>query len=414
MTTSTPPSANTRRARFPALQAWRVLSGAQLTLLVGGLLVNIGTFAVYPYLAVLLRERLGIGIAQVGVILGAATLVQFASAPFTAALAERIGLKRSLLVATCLYTLGALTYLGGMGEPALMVVALFLSCGAGALYSPAYRAYLVQSATAEQRPQVVSAGNAAGNLGIALGPVAGALFLHEPALLFTLSTALYSVLMAGHVLLRPERPAEGGQPAVEPFRRVLRGLARVPFAVTALTHYLYMQFYQYLSVYADGRLATALYGAIMMGYSLGLAVVQPLAARWVGRTRHSAAMAFGFSFMALGMAAFATGRPAGVAAGAAAMSVGTGVLFLKNELEALELSERSAAVTFGQQRLAVGVGALLSGVIGGAVYGLFERAGLLPGFWLVVAAQCVLLPPLVFLVATRRPSGRKSEVGAPE
>lgn len=413
MTTSTPPSASTRRARFPALRAWRVLSGAQLALLVGGLLVNIGTFAVYPYLAVLLRERLGIGIAQVGVILGAATLVQFASAPFTAALAERIGLKRSLLVATCLYTLGALTYLGGMGEPALMVVALFLSCGAGALYSPAYRAYLVQSATAEQRPRVVSAGNAAGNLGIALGPVAGALFLHEPALLFTLSTVLYSVLMAGHALLRPERPAEGGQPAVEPFRRVLRGLARVPFAVTALTHYLYMQFYQYLSVYADGRLATALYGAIMMGYSLGLAVVQPLAARWVGRTRHSVAMAFGFSFMGLGMAAFATGRPAGVAAGAAAMSVGTGVLFLKNELEALELSERSAAVTFGQQRLAVGVGALLSGVIGGAVYGLFERAGLLPGFWLVVAAQCVLLPPLVFLVATRRPSGRKSEAGAP-
>ncbi|MFE3249874.1 MFS transporter [Streptomyces sp. NPDC059209] len=414
MTTSTPPSPSTRRARFPALRAWRVLSGAQLALLVGGLLVNIGTFAVYPYLAVLLRERLGIGIAQVGVILGAATLVQFASAPFTAALAERIGLKRSLLVATCLYTLGALTYLGGMGEPALMVVALFLSCGAGALYSPAYRAYLVQSATAEQRPQAVSAGNAAGNLGIALGPVAGALFLHEPALLFTLSTVLYSVLMAGHVLLRPERPAEGGQPAVEPFRRVLRGLARVPFAVTALTHYLYMQFYQYLSVYADGRLATALYGAIMMGYSLGLAVVQPLAARWVGRTRHSVAMAFGFSFMALGMAAFATGRPAGVAAGAAAMSVGTGVLFLKNELQALELSERSAAVTFGQQRLAVGVGALLSGVIGGAVYGAFERAGLLPGFWLVVAAQCVLLPPLVFLVATRRPSGRRSVVGGPE
>ncbi|WP_374404431.1 MFS transporter [Streptomyces sp. 35G-GA-8] len=409
MTTSTPPPASTRRRRFPALQAWRVLTGAQLALLVGGLLINIGTFAVYPYLAVLLRERLGTGIAQVGIILGAATLVQFAGAPFTAAFAERIGLKRSLMLATCLYTLGALMYLGGMGEPALMVVALFVSCGAGALYSPAYRAYLVQSATAEQRPQAMSAGNAAGNLGIALGPVAGALFLRDPALLFTLSTALYSTLMVGHFLLRPERPAAGGQPPVEPFRRVLRGLARVPFAVTALTHYLYMQFYQYLSVYADGRMATALYGTIMMGYSLGLVVVQPLAARWVGQTRHSVAMAIGFSCMAVGMAAFATGRPAGVAAGAAAMSVGTGVLFLKNELEALELSQRSAAVTFGQQRLAVGVGALLSGVIGGAVYGLFERAELLPGFWLAVAAQCVLLPPLVF-VAARRLSRTKTEL----
>lgn len=399
-----PPAAGARRRRLPDLRSWRVFTGGQLALLVGGLLVNIGTFAVYPYLAVLLRDQLGIGIAQVGIILGAATLVQFASAPFTAALAERIGLKRSLVLATCLYTVGALMYLGGTGEPALMVAALFLSCGAGSLYSPAYRAYLVQSATVEQRPQVMSVGGAAGNLGIALGPVAGALFLHEPELLFTLSSTLYSVLAVGHFFLRPERPVEGA-PVVEPFRRVLHGLARVPFAVTVLTHYLYMQFYQYLAVYVDGRLATAVYGTIMMGYSLGLVVVQPLAARWTGQARHSSAMAIGFSCMAVGMAAFATGRTAGVAVGAAAMSVGTGVLFLKNELEALARSKRSAAVTFGQQRLAVGVGALLSGVVGGALYGLFERAGLLPGFWLVVAAQCVLLPPLVLLAA---PGGRRA------
>ncbi|WP_330173994.1 MFS transporter [Streptomyces sp. NBC_01498] len=424
MTTSTSPSAPARRRRLPDPRAWRVLGGAQLALLVGGSLINIGTFAVYPYLAVLLRERLGVGIAQVGVILGAATLVQFAGAPFTAAFAERVGLKRSLVLAGCLYTLGALMYLGGMGEPALMVVALFLSCGAGALYSPAYRAYLVRSATVEQRPQAVSAGNAAGNLGIALGPVAGALFLRDPETLFTLSTALYAVLTVGHLFLRterpertespegPEGPAEVGPPTVEPFRRVLHGLARVPFAVTALTHYLYMQFYQYLAVYVDGRLAPAAYGAIMMGYSLGLAVVQPLAARRVGRTSHPAVMAIGFSLMAVGMTAFATGHPAGVAVGAAAMSAGTAVLFLKNELEALALSKRSATVTFGQQRLAVGVGALLSGVVGGAVYGVFERAEWLPGFWLVVAAQCVLLPPLVFVAGRPRARTKANPTGA--
>jgi predicted MFS family arabinose efflux permease len=384
----------------------RVFTGAQLALLAGGALVNIGTFAVYPYLAVLLRERLGVGMAQVGIVLGAATLLQFASAPFTAAFAERAGLKRTLVLATCLYSLGALTYLAGTGEPTLMVLALFLTCGAGALYSPAYRGYLVHAATVEQQPRVVSAGNAASNLGIALGPVVGALLLREPGLLFALNAVLYLALAIGHSLLRPERPAPDGS-VVEPFRRVLRGLAGVPFAVTALTHYLYMQFYQYLSVFVDGRLATAVYGVIMMGYSFGLVVVQPLVARRVGRVRHSVAMAIGFSCMAAGMAAFASGRPAGVAAGAAAMSVGTAVLFLKNELEALALSERSATVTFGQQRLAAGIGALLSGVIGGFVYGLFERADLLPGFWLAVAAQCLVLPPLV-LMAARGPRGSRS------
>lgn len=369
-------------------------------MLVGGCLVNIGTFAVYPYLAVLLRDRLGVGMAQVGVVLGVATLVQFASAPFTAAFAERIGLKRCLLLATSGYGLAAVTYLVGADDPVLTVLALFLSCGAGALYSPAYRGYLVHSATAEQRPGVLSAGNAAGNLGIALGPVVGAVFLHDPGRLFAMTTVLYAVLAVGHVFLRPESAA--ASPAeVEPFRRVLKGLAGLPFAVTVLTHYLYMQFYQYLSPFAEDRVPTAVYGVVMTGYSLALVAVQPLAARRVGRVGYPAAVAVGSCCMALGMVAFSGGRVVGLAAGVAAMAVGTAVLFLKNDLEALAGSTRSATVTFGQQRLAVGVGSLLSGVVGGAVYGLFERAQLLPGFWLAVAAQCLLLPPLVLVVARR-------------
>ncbi|WP_110945715.1 MFS transporter [Streptomyces avicenniae] len=370
----------------------------QVALLVGGFLVNIGTFAVYPYLAVLLRDRLGVGMAGVGVVLGVATLAQFASAPFTAAFAERAGLRRTLVLATCLYCLGALTYLVAAGAPALTVLALLLSCGAGALYSPAYRGYLVQSATAAQRPRLVSAGSAAGNLGIAVGPVVGALFRDDPGPLFALNTGLYAVLTVGHRLLRRERTAAEGT-AVEPFRRVLRGLARVPFAVTVLTHYLYMQFYQYLALYTEDRLPAAVLGLVMTGYSLGLALLQPLLARRIGEVTYTAAIGVGFACMAVGMTAFAAGRPVAVAAGAVAMSAGTAVLFLKNDLEALARSRRSVTVTFGQQRLAVGVGALLSGVVGGALYGAFEQAGWLPGFWLAVAAQCAVLPPLALLVA---------------
>ncbi|RMI33098.1 MFS transporter [Streptomyces triticirhizae] len=389
------------------------LSGAQRALLVGGFLVNTGTFAVYPYLAVLLRERLGVGMATVGVVLGLATLTQFASAPFTAAFAERVGLRRALVLATFLYALGAASYLAGVRLAALTVVALFLSCGAGALYSPAYRSYLVRTAGPEERPRLVSLGNAAGNLGIAAGPVVGALFLHAPNTLFTATTVLYAALAAGHLRLRNE--GQGGGADVEPFRRVLHGLAWVPFAVTVVTHYLYMQFYQYLSVFAAGRLPTAGYGVIMMGYSLGLAVLQPLLARWVGAVRHGVAMAVGFGCMAAGLAAIATGRPVGVAAGAAAMSVGTAVLFLKNDLEAIALSARSVTVTFGQQRLAVGLGALLSGVVGGAAYGFFERAGALPAFWLAAAAQCLVLPPLALLagrrLAARAAAARADDAG---
>ncbi|WP_281290695.1 MFS transporter [Streptomyces sedi] len=377
-----------------------MLSGSPLALLVGGFLVNVGTFAVYPYLAVLLRDRLGVGMAAVGVVLGVATLVQFASAPLTAALAERMGLRRALVLATALYTAGALTYLAGVRVPALTVVGLFLSCAAGALYSPAFRSAMVRTGGAAERPRLVSAGNAAGNLGIALGPVAGAFFLHRPSLLFGVTSVLYTLLAAGHLALRPDSEP-GRAPEAEPFRRMLRGLAWVPFTVTVVTHYLYMQFYQYLSVYVTGRLPTTGYGLVMMGYSLGLAVLQPLLASRVGAVRHTAAMGVGFGCMAVGLGAFATGGPVGIAAGAAALSLGTAVLFLKNDLEAIALSDRSVTVTFGQQRLAVGVGALLSGVVGGALYGAFERAGAAEAFWLSAAAQCVALPPLALLLGRR-------------
>ncbi|UED86211.1 MFS transporter [Streptomyces profundus] len=397
--------------RVRAASPPEALGGARFALLAGGLLVNVGTFAVYPYLAVLLRDRLGVGMAQVGVVLGIATLAQFASAPLTAAFAERFGLKRTLTLATFGYLLGAAAYLGGVGRPALTLLGLLLSCGAGALYSPAYRGYLVQSAGVDERPRLVSAGNAAGQLGIALGPVVGAFLLHEPTRLFALTTVLYASLAIGHCLLRPEPPLDQG-PAVEPFRRVLRGVAVLPFAVTVLTHYLYMQFYQYLSIFVDGRLPTTLFGVIMMGYALGLALGQPLLARRIGLARYPAAMAAGFGCMALGMVAIAGGSAAGVAVGALAMSGGTAVLFLKNDLEALASSRRSATVTFGQQRLAVGIGALASGVLGGNLYGLLERADQLAWFWLAVAAQCLLLPPLALLAGRRlsrprRPAARR-------
>ncbi|GII83467.1 MFS transporter [Sphaerisporangium siamense] len=378
-------------------------------MLVGGFLVNVGSFSVYPYMAVLLRERMDMRMAQVGVVLGLATLVQFAGAPVTAAVAERVGLQRSLVVALVLYSLGGGAFLAGEGIPALTIAGLLLISGGGSLYSPAYRSYLVHGAGSEQRPRLVSAGNAAGNLGIALGPVVGALLIQRPGEMFAVVTAVYTGVAVGHVFLRRERRAEDA-PAVEPFRRMLHGLAVPPFVVTALTFCVHMQFYQYLSSYAQGRVDTLIFGVAMMGYSLILVLVQPLVAQRVERMGYPAAMAIGFGCLAAGMVAFAGGNGLTIMAGVAAISVGSAVLFLKNDLEALARSRRSATVVFGQQRLAIGVGSFLSGVVGGTVYGLFERGGYLPGFWLVVAAQCVLYP--VLMSAGRRWAGRRGP--APE
>lgn len=72
------------------------------------------------------------------------------------------------------------------------------------------------------------------------------------------------------------------------------------------------------------------------------------------------------------------------------------MLFLKNDLEALARSSAAPASVFGRQRLAAGIGAFASGVVGGQLYGAAESAGSARAFWAAVCLQCLLLP--VFLL----------------
>ncbi|QHY98782.1 putative transporter [Streptomyces sp. S4.7] len=382
-----------------ALSGVRSFTGTQRALLGSGFLVNLISFSVYPYLAVLLRDRMSLGMDQVGVVLGLATFVQFAGGVPGAALAERIGFQRCLLISMALQTLGSLGFVVGGTWPAVTIAALFLRSAATALYSPSVRGYTVHGATPEERPRLVAASYATGNVGVALGPVVGSLFIRDPGGMFVAATALHLVMMIGHVFLPRERRDD--REVVEPMSRALRGLAVLPFAVTALTLYLHMHFYQYLSSYADDRVPTVFYGAAMMGYSLVLAVIQPLIADRVERMRYTYAMALGFGGLAVGMIAFTGGNEVMIAVGILAIGAGNSVLLLKNVLEALARTKRSPAVVFSHQRLAEGVGAFLSGLVGGGLYYQFETAGQLPGFWLAVAAQSVLIPPVLLLVYRR-------------
>ncbi|WP_242905732.1 MFS transporter [Actinomadura terrae] len=377
----------------------RSFSGVQFALLGSALLVNVISFSVYPYLAVLLRERMGLGMEQVGVVLGLATLTQLAGGLPGAALAERLGLQRSLLLAMALQTFGSLGFLAGGAWPAVTVAALFLRSAATALYTPSVRGYLVHGTGPDERPRVVSATYAAGNTGVAVGPVLGAPFIHDPSVMFAVAVALHATLTVGHALL--PRETRDDREVVEPLRRALGGLAVLPFAVTALTLYLHMNFYQFLSSYAEGRVPTVFFGSAMMGYSLLLVVLQPLVTRRVERMRYEHAMALGFGGLAAGALAFTGGNEISIAAGIAVIGAGNSVLFLKNVLEALARTPRSPAVVFGQQRLAEGTGASLSGLVGGGTYQVFESAGLLPGFWVAIAAQCLLLPAIVLVLHRR-------------
>ncbi|MFF8657450.1 MFS transporter [Streptomyces huasconensis] len=382
------------------------LDGPLRFLLLSSFLIPLGSFMVLPFMSVFLHERLGMGLGAVGVVLAVASLVQFSGGIVGGALADRVGLRRTMLWALIIRTAGFVGLLFGLRWPPLAVGALVLTCCGAALYLPANKAYLVHGVDDERRPAFLAAGNAALNAGMAVGPlVAGPFVLSSPGWLFVSVTALFVLVTAGHVRLPAARVGEsggesGGQPAGQ---GLLAGVAALPFAANALAFYLYFHFQHFLAVYAVERATSTFYSLVLLLCFTLVIVVQPLASGLIRRMPYATALAVGFTGLAAGLAVLAIGTRPALLAGGALVTLGDIVLFLKNDLEALHRSPRSDAVVFGQQRLAAGLGACASGVLGGQVYGFTEQAGNTGWFWLLAAAQCVLLP-LLLLALRERPA----------
>ncbi|WP_274028880.1 MFS transporter [Streptomyces sp. MMBL 11-1] len=409
-----------RRGTAPRRAGRPPLTGPQRFLLGGSFLITLGSFAVLPYMSVLLHQRLGLGLGTVGFVLAVASLIQFAGGVVAGPVAGRIGLRRAMLLALGLRTAGFAALVPGLTSPVLAVGALLLVSAGAALYLPANKAYLVEGASQAQRPRLLSASGSAFNAGMALGPPAAApLVMGSPGVLFSGVTVLFALVGAGHALLpagAADRPADGSSAAPAADRAPESGAPRSgpsPFVVTVLSVYAFMFFQHYLALYAVPRTSAAFYGAVLTGYAALLVVAQPLLAERVAALGYPAALRWGFGAMAAGMAAIGAGGHAGIVVGGALLCLGEIVLFLKNDLEALARSSAAPASVFGRQRLAAGIGAFASGVVGGQLYGAAESAGSARGFWAAVCLQCLLLP--VFLLRRRRtardPEGSRAGVG---
>ncbi|MEU3186339.1 MFS transporter [Streptomyces sp. NPDC006923] len=380
-------------------------AGPRTFLLAASFLITLGSFAVLPYMSVLLHDRLGLGLGTVGVVLAVASLVQFSGGVAGAALARRIGLRGTMLVALAVRTAGFGAFVPGLGSPVVAVGALLLvSCGA-ALYLPANKAYLVAGAPEAERARLLSLSGAAFNAGIALGPpVAAPFVLSSPGVLFAVVTAVFAAVGIGHAALpRTDRPS--GVPSGAESSAGRPADALLPFVVTVVSVYVFMFFQHYLALYAVPRTSASFYGIVLMAYAGLIVIAQPLLPRWIAGLSYPSAMRVGFSAMAAGTAAIAWGGRAGIGAGAALICLGEIVLFLKNDLEALARSSAEPAVVFGRQRLAAGIGAFASGVVGGQLYGMAEEAGRAEAFWLAVSLQCVVLPLLLTSAMRRARSG---------
>ncbi|MEU7137065.1 MFS transporter [Streptomyces sp. NPDC046261] len=396
-------------------ELWAGLAGLPLSLrflLATSFFMPLGSFMVLPFLAILLHERLGMSMGFVGLLLGATSILQFSGALGGGLVAERLGLKKTMLTGLTIRTAGFALFTAGLSAPRLAVAAVLLTACGDALYSPANKAYLVGQVADEHRPVLLSVNNSALSTGMALGTlISGLLIVRMPFLVFAVVTVMFTALTLAHAVMLP-RDGAAAPTAGDRKGDWVKAFLTPPALVALVTAYIFWFFQNYLGVFITSGHSTVVYSLALVLNSALVILGQPPAARWIGHVRYSTAALIAFPALVLGLLAFSRPGVGFILLGTVLISVGEGVIFLKNELEALRAVPGRPTLAVGSQRLALGIGSFTSGVVGGQLYAFAQSDGGAGDFWLYAALQGLLATALVVLVTRARPARRRAAVPA--
>ncbi|MDT0382166.1 MFS transporter [Streptomyces sp. DSM 42041] len=382
-------------------------------LLVASFLIPLGGFMVMPFMSFFLHERLKMDLGTVGVIIAVASFVQMSGGVVGGMVADRFGLKRTMVLALTVRTFSFLLFVAAFAAPAISVPALLLSSAGVALYLPANKAYVVQDCDEGQRPLFLSLTNSALNGGMALGPLISGLFImRAPLVVFVAVTGIFAGVTLLHIRALPSDLQERQEErASTPYFGGIRTLFIPPVLTAAFGFYIYMFFQNYMSVYALDRYAPMVFSALLLINGVLVIVLQPLMAKRISALNFPAAVALSFALFGVGLLLVAHAGFVAVVGGVILISLGEVVLFLKNELEALRYSPGNPAAVFGNQRLAAGIGAFASASAGGWLYESVNKSHSSDQyFWAYCAAQAAVVGLVAVLVVLFH-KGRHSTAG---
>ncbi|MCE7004034.1 MFS transporter [Kibdelosporangium philippinense] len=186
------------------IRAARSLPRTVQLLLLNQFGVNLGFYLLVPYLATHLRENLHLATGVVGAIIGARCLSQQGLTLFGGSAADRIGCRPLIITGCALRAVGfgAFAFLDNV--PGLLAAALVTGV-AGAVFSPATRAYLAVE-SGSQRLRAFALFNVAGEAGTLLGPLLGGILLAvEFRVVATTAAAVFALLTIAQALTLPAR-----------------------------------------------------------------------------------------------------------------------------------------------------------------------------------------------------------------
>ena len=216
------------RQRAKALETFHEFPRPFWTLAVVTFIDRLGGYLLFPFFALYLTRRFGVGMTQVGLLFALFSISSFAGTAIGGALTDRLGRKKILifsLLSTSLSSLimGFVNSLQAFFVVALMV-GVFTDTG-----GPAHQAMVADLLPERKRAQGYGIIRVAFNLSAAIGPAIGGFLATRSYLSLFIADAVISLITAIIVLLTlPEtRPQSEPGAAQESLTGTFRGYAEV-------------------------------------------------------------------------------------------------------------------------------------------------------------------------------------------
>ncbi|MFC5469359.1 MDR family MFS transporter [Cohnella suwonensis] len=285
------------------------------SLLVGTILARLASSMSLPFLAIYLAKHTDLSAIMIGVIIGAGSLAGTAGGFVGGALSDLFGRRKILLGA--LFGWAVVFFGFAMAESAIVFFLLSLLNGlCRSFYEPVSQALMADLTPKETRFKVFSLRYLAINVGVAVGPLLGALFAAmDSSLPFFITGCIYLVYAVTLYMLLNRfgiRRIEGEQKGGQTFRsvwNVVRGdlVLRYYLLGGIVTAIGYSQMTVTLSQYVGGKFAdgVALFAVMMSVNAVTVVALQVPFTKWADKYSPITVLTVGVSFYALGNVGFA-------------------------------------------------------------------------------------------------------------
>ncbi len=391
-----------------------------IALLIDVFCMYTGFFMVVPLISVHYVDGLGWAAASIGLVLAVRQLTQQGLTLFGGVMADQIGAKWLICAGLAVRIAGFVLMAWATTLPLLFASALLAAIG-GALFESPRAAAIAALTRPEERQRFYSLAGVIGGIGMALGPLIGALLLRvDFSVAALVGAACFTVnLVQTLIMLPPVRVA------AEP-GNFGRGLGLVahnqPFLIytVLLMGYWFMWVQLSISLPLVAEHLSGTSDSVGLIYAVNatmtITLQYPLL-RWL--TRRFAPMpllAFGVAMMSLGLGAVALAH--GVAflvACVAVFSLGALLVQPTQQTVTASMADPSALGSyFGVGSLALALGGGLGNYSGGLLYGMGQARGAPALPWLVFCAVGLAAAAGMALLHRRQASYTSSTPAEPE